>query len=270
MLARYGEAMTSNLLTFGKHNSMTFTRTIFFMASLTLMAVCPSLAGSKRHLLLAVENSWPPYSDINGNGISKDIVQQVLSNAGYTVEFIAVPYARALLMTERGRVDGTFNVTKQTNTGRRFDFGKEKLLSATAFYFYPQNSALAIHSPADIPKGTSIALIIGYEYGEEYERIRSNLLEVRVSSQKQIIGLLKRGLVDMAIMFDKVATYHLAQMGMLPGELKKGHINHISDIYVAFSKKRGDLSQVITDFDQQLKLFPLNKLPLATHILPGE
>ncbi|MFT6899116.1 MAG: polar amino acid transport system substrate-binding protein [Paraglaciecola sp.] len=233
---------------------MTFTRTIFFIISLILMTPSPCLAQPKRHLLLAAENSWPPYSDINGNGISKDIVRQALSNAGYTVEFIAVPYARALLMTENGQVDGSFNVTKQTDTKRRFDFGKQKLLSATASYFYPKNSALAINSPSDIPKRSTIALIIGYEYGEEYERIRQNLLEVRVSSQKQIIGLLKRNLVDMAIMFDEVATYNLAQMGMLPSELKKGHINHISNIYVAFSKKRGDLSQVISDFDQQLRL----------------
>ena len=49
--------------------------------------------------MLAVEDSWPPYSDENGNGISKNIVQKALDNAGYSVEFITVPYARALLMT---------------------------------------------------------------------------------------------------------------------------------------------------------------------------
>jgi polar amino acid transport system substrate-binding protein len=232
--------------------------------------LCPGLAQSKRHLLLAVEDSWPPYSDINGNGISKDIVSQALSNAGYTVEFITVPYARALLMTENGQVDGSFNVTRQPATERRFDFGKEKLLSATASYFYPKKSALAIHSPSQIPKGTTIALIIGYEYGQQYEHIRQDLVEVRVSNQKQIIGLLKRNLVDMAIMFDDVAIYNLVQMGMLPKELKKGHINHISDIYVAFSKNRGDLSEVIKDFDQQLRRDTPKELLRATFISPDK
>lgn len=229
-------------------------RTICLFILLNITGSYQCLAESKRHIVLAVEDSWPPYSNENGDGISKEIVQRALNKAGYSVDFIAVPYARALLMTERGEVDGCFNVTKQADTQRRFDFGKEKLLSAAASYFYPHNSELAIHSPSDIPKRTTVALIIGYEYGDEYERIRQDVVEVRVSTQKQIIGLLKRNLVDMAIMFDEVAFYNLDQLGMEHKDLKKGRINHISDIYVAFSKNRGDLSQVKSDFDQQLSV----------------
>ena len=56
----------------------------------------------------------------------------------------------------------------------------------------------------DIPKGTSIALIVDYEYGELYEKNRNIFDEIRVSSQMQIIKLLQLKRVDMAIMFDDV------------------------------------------------------------------
>jgi polar amino acid transport system substrate-binding protein len=151
-------------------------------------------------------------------------------------------------------VDRSFNVTKQEDTQKRFQFGEEKLLSATASYFYPKHAVLGINSPSEIPKRTTIALIIGYEYGNEYELIRQNVVEVRVSTQKQIIGLLNRNLVDIAIMFDEVAKYNLKMMGLQSDEIAKGQVNHVSDIYVAFSRKRGDLSQVIIDLDGQLSV----------------
>ena len=61
---------------------------------------------------LAAENSWPPYSNESGDGASKDIIQRSFDNVGVDVEFIVVPYARALRMPQSGKVDGAFNVTK--------------------------------------------------------------------------------------------------------------------------------------------------------------
>ena len=63
----------------------------------------------------------------------------------------------------------------------------------------------------EIPAGTSIALILDYEYAEIYEKSRAKFDEVRVSNQRQIIKLLQLKRVDMAIMFDDVAKYNLSE-----------------------------------------------------------
>ena len=187
---------------------------------------------------LAVENSWPPYSDEFGNGLSKDIIKKAYQQVGVTVEFVVVPYARALHMVEHGLVDGAFNVTRQQNTEVIFNFGDKRILQAKASFYYHKNSKFNYATAREIPKGTSIALILGYEYGNAFEQQKRRFDEVRVYNQKQIIELLLSNKVDMAIMFDEVALYTLNKMGLKSSAIKQGQLNHQSDIYVAFSKKK--------------------------------
>lgn len=90
----------------------------------------------------------------------------------------------------------------------------------------------------EIPKETSIGVIIGYEYGDSYEKNKSRFNEVKVNNQTQLINLLRKNRIDVAIMFDEVAKSKLEKIGLNLQDIKKGEINHKSDIYVAFSKKK--------------------------------
>lgn len=203
-------------------------------------------------ITLAAENSWPPFAKKDGSGISKTIIEKAYGYSGHTVKFITVPYARALNMAKRGSVDGAFNVTKQASTEADFAFGERALLKVSASFYYPKASKLSYTNSNSIPRGTSVATIIGYEYGDNYEKNRERFDEVRVATQAQIVNLLKAGRVDMAIMFDEVASFTLEQMKLPAGEIKKGHINHTSDIYVAFNKSLAN-SSIIKDLDLGLK-----------------
>jgi polar amino acid transport system substrate-binding protein len=79
---------------------------IFFAT--TILSICQNCTAFES-IKLAAENSWPPYSDKNGSGISKEIIQAAYNSVNVTVEFIVVPYARALKMAKLGQVDGAFN-----------------------------------------------------------------------------------------------------------------------------------------------------------------
>jgi polar amino acid transport system substrate-binding protein len=204
-------------------------------------------------ITLAAENSWPPYSDKSGNGISKDIIQAAYNAINVNVEFITVPYARALKMTENGQVDGVFNVTKQKSTIEIFNFGKVPILQAVSSFYYHNDSELNFSSINEIPKEIAIGVIIGYEYGDHYEIYKSQLKEVKVANQLQLIGLLLNKRIDMAIMFDDVVKIKLQEMGLEFNSIKKGKINHISDIYVAFSKAK-DTSNAMNLLDEGLKV----------------
>jgi polar amino acid transport system substrate-binding protein len=212
----------------------------------------PSISSAEYKIKLAAENSWPPYSNEVGEGISKDIIQRAFDSVGVEVEFIIVPYARALLLAQLGKVDGAFNVTKQKSTLDKFAFGEVPILQVKASFYYHKESGLNFKTVDEIPAGTSIALILDYEYGELYEKNRDRFNEVRVSNQKQIIKLLQLKRVDMAIMFDDVAEYYLSELTLNKDEIKKGHINHTSDIFVAFNKYK-DLSEVILLLDQGIQ-----------------
>lgn len=185
---------------------------------------------------LAAEDSWPPFAKEDGSGIARTIIEKAYAYTGTRVEFITVPYARALLMAEQGKVDGAFNVTKQASTENTFAFGSQPLLRVSASFYYPKQSKLNYRNVDEIPTDTVIATIIGYEYGDRFEANRARFAESRVASQQQIIKLLLSERIDMAILFDEVASYTLAQMGLSQDAIKQGKINHTSDIYVAFNK----------------------------------
>lgn len=205
-------------------------------------------------VLLAAEDSWPPYSGPNGQGISQQTIVEAYHAVNVEVDFVVVPYARALQMVKSGEVDGAFNVTKQHSTVEQFRFGREPLIKAQASFYYSPISALQLNSINDAPDGTVIALILGYEYGELYELNRHRFKEIRVSNQQQIINLLRKNRVDLAIMFDRVAAYYIQQMELPEHSIRQGNTNHISDIYVAFNKDKPSLPPLIDKLDQGLRL----------------
>lgn len=211
------------------------------------------LASAGDTVRLAVENSWPPFAKDDGEGISRTIIEKAYSFSDVKVEFVVVPYARALSMAEAGEVDGAFNVTKQKSTEDTFTFGKMPLLNVSASFYYPKNSQLDYQSISEVPKGTRIATIIGYEYGDRYTEHQDKFEESRVASQTQIIKLLMSNRVDMAIMFDEVASYTLEEMKLTLNSIKKGKINHTSEIYVAFNKELAGSNKVI-QLDKGLKI----------------
>ncbi|TWX64102.1 amino acid ABC transporter substrate-binding protein [Colwellia demingiae] len=219
---------------------------LFILASISFN----SYSNSK--VTLAVENSWPPYSNNQGNGLSKEIIKKAYHAVNVEVEFIVVPYARALHMVKVGSADGAFNVTKQANTESIFNFGEEPLLQATASFYYNNDSDLDFSSASDIPDRTTIALILGYEYGDAFQQNKHRFQEVRVGTQKQIVHLLRKKRVDMAIMFDEVAKDTMTRMGLEHSSIKQGQVNHQSNIYVAFSKK-SDTKAMMKLLDKGLK-----------------
>lgn len=207
---------------------------------------------AKDVIMLGAENSWPPYSDSDGNGISKDIITKAFNAVDLEVEFVVLPYARALKMTKDGVLDGAFNVTMQSSTINAFNFHSEPFLKASASFYYPAGSLLNYQRLADIPVDTIIGVIIGYEYGDEYEQHKSRFNEVKLAKQNQIIEMLQSKRIDMAIMFDEVAKYSLQKLHLPISAIKQGAINHTSDIYIAFSKSRAT-NHIIKAFDQGLE-----------------
>lgn len=238
-----------------------FPRLAFYKVAVLLVAifsVAPTTyaANSKianGKLVLAVEDSWPPFANADGTGLSRTIIEKAMEGSNLRLEFIVVPYARALKMAEDGVVDGAFNVTQQGSTLQKFKFGKYPLLQAKASFFYSSNNLQNYKDINAVPSGTSIGLIIGYEYGDEYEQQRRRFNEVRVSHQSQIIEMLHSGRIEMAIMFDKVADDTLKQMNHTARYIRKGHLNHVSDIYVGFSKRVENIQTKIDALDKGLR-----------------
>ena len=59
--------------------------------------------------------------------------------------------------------------------------------------------------------------------------------------------------IDAAIMFDRVATYTLMEMKLDDRVISKGATNHVSDIYVAFSKQNPQSARLAADLDKGIR-----------------
>lgn len=222
-------------------------------------SVEPEPAPARRPVLrIGAEDSWPPYVDGLGQGLSTDIVKAAFAAVGVEVTIEAKPYARVLRELEAGQLDAGYNVVPQTSTEPRFIFGEVPLLTATVSFYYVPNAVKPYQSVADIPTGTTIASIIDYEYGDQYEAHRSRFREYKVMRQSQIIRMLVGGRVEVAVLYDRVAAYTLNRMELPPDTLVRGALHQTSDVYVAFSRKNPRSKEYAALLDEGLRIIRKN------------
>lgn len=186
---------------------------------------------------LGAENSWPPYSDEHGQGISTELIKTAFAKNGVVPNFHALPYARVLHDLDSGKIDGGFNISRQSTTEKRFFFGDVPLIHVEAYWFFLPDTHRGIKSFKDIPDKFRVGVIRDYEYGDEYENHRYRFNEIKVSQQSQIIRMLLQRRIDAAIMFKDEANFAMQKMNLPNSTFDRRFLNHQGDVYVAFSHK---------------------------------
>jgi polar amino acid transport system substrate-binding protein len=186
---------------------------------------------------LGAEDSWPPYSNAQGQGISTRLIKAAFAKTGLTPTFQVLPYARVLHDLQSGKIDGGYNVTLQLTTKDKYIFGQVPLIAVESYWFFVPGTHPKINSIKDIPDNFRVGVIRDYEYGDIYENHRHRFTEVQVSQQSQIIRMLKQGRIDAAVMFDREAEFALKEMKLDAAIFDKRFLNHHGDVYVAFSHK---------------------------------
>ncbi|MDZ4261071.1 MAG: transporter substrate-binding domain-containing protein [Pseudomonadota bacterium] len=197
----------------------------------------PGAPDDSIRIYLGAEDSWPPYSDAKGQGISTDLIKAAFAKSDLTPTLHVLPYARVLHDLASGKIDGGYNVTLQSTTQDKYIFGQVPLLRVEAYWFFIPAMHPTIKSIADIPDKFRVGVIRDYEYGDVYENHRHRFTEVQVSQQSQIIRMLKQGRIDAAVMFDREAEFALKEMNLDVAIFDKRFLNHSGDVYVAFSHK---------------------------------
>ncbi|RYY02952.1 MAG: transporter substrate-binding domain-containing protein [Gammaproteobacteria bacterium] len=205
-------------------------------------------------LILGAEDSWPPYTDKQGEGISTNIIRAAFAKEGIQTEIHVRPYARVLQEIKAGVLDGGYNVTRQQNTEAEFIFGHEPILRAKAYWYVSARSPITFSAISQVPDGLRVGGIIDYEYGDIYEQQRKRFREVRVPRQSQLLKMLEAGRIDAAVMFEEEANQALREMRLPANAVRKVMYNHTSDIYVAFSRKKEESAKNAVALDKGLKL----------------
>ncbi|MBB1270919.1 ABC transporter substrate-binding protein [Shewanella sp. SR44-3] len=273
-IAGYSQLITAVVFSLLRAQPLFILRT--FIAALGLFCVSPSSVADHASLIenndlaqptphshkiqtpinsitLAAEDSWPPFADQFGKGISHELVKSAFAQVAIQVKTLVVPYSRGLRMAERGNLDGVFNVTKEISTQDRFIFGEQPLFQASASFYQHTSHPVSAKNKYDLAPNTVIGIIKGYEYGDEFFALakQKKWPLFIANNQTQLINMLLVNRIDLAIMFDRVADEHLTQMGVNE-DIAAVFNNHQSDIYVAFSKLQPNSAHLAKKLDEGL------------------
>lgn len=211
------------------------------------------LVAQDKTIILAAEDSWPPFANQFGQGISHRLIKAAFKQSHIEINSLVVPYTRALMMAEKGDVDGVFNVTREASTEQRFVFGQFPLFVATASFYQKKQKSILADNKWALPRGTVVGIVKSYEYGDDFPALvkQQQLNIVAVANQLQLINLLLIGRIDTALMFDLVAKDNLQTMGV-DDEIIPIFANHSSDIYLAFSKENPQAHTLASQLDAGL------------------
>ena len=209
-------------------------------------------ASNSVRIHLGAENSWPPYSNANGDGISTRLIKAAFAKSNLTPTFQVLPYARVLHDLQSGKIDGGYNVTRQSTTKNKYIFGQIPLITVEAYWFFLPGIHPQIKSIENIPSTFRVGVIRDYEYGDTYENHRHRFKEIQVSQQSQIIRMLKQGRIDAAVMFDREAEFALKAMNWDADIFDKRFLNHRGDVYLAFSPKNPQARWLAEQLDKGL------------------
>jgi len=214
---------------------------ILLLASASLPAEVLRLAG----------NVWPPYTDrsLPGEGLSVELIRTALGRGGYQVEYIEVPWERALL----GLRNGSYDMINGWPTVKRVDYtlSSRPFLSNRMRWVQRRESNFR-YDGLDSLVGHPIALSRGYMYSDELNEdtpLEKGYAANFVQAAKMVIA----GRVDLTLEDERTALFHLERelgherdaLRFVPGEFRRVELSlvvrsdhpRLSDVIVTFNRE---------------------------------
>lgn len=208
---------------------------------------------------------FPPENFFINNkveGVSVDIVTEIMKRIGYKVNIKILPFERAKREASIGKVDGIFTITKNKWRKSVFYFPENQLTYVVDVFFKRKNMNIFWNNTSELKKYS-----VSYTKGYSYNPVFLNMLKVKAfRSQESILGAtpelrhlerLIRGYTDLFICETNVCSYlvnkfpeRFSNIDFIP-KLIGEEVKH----YLALSKKFPGAKELLILFDKEyLKL----------------
>lgn len=219
--------------------------------ALLLMTLACSQAGAE-HLRL-VGDAWPPFTSqaLPNNGLAVDLVDTALRRAGYTTEFVEVPWARVLRGMEQGDYDVTVAAWYSEDRTRYALFSEPYLVNRIRFM--RRKGLPPIYTSLADLRPFSIAVVRGYSYSAEFDQDQT-LTKVPVLEFGMGARMLAAGRVQLTLEDELVAQYHLNRdlrevrdsLEFLPLPLTE------SGLHILVRRSHPQHKQIVRDFNKAI------------------
>lgn len=217
-----------------------------------------TLLHANNKLEILVEDEWPPYSNLDGSGISNSLLKTAYDEVDIRSSFKIMPFARIKTRLKAGVSVLGINFGDVHENRVDYLFGKEPLFTIGSHYYILKDSKYKkMKSMKELNSSIKVGIIIGYDYGDFIDLNKNNINLSKVATQVQNLEKLKRKRVDMIIIYDDVAQ-EVIKKHNLEGLVEKAFKGESLDIYAAFSKKHKKSAYYMNKLDLGLSVIKKN------------
>jgi len=220
---------------------------------LLMLFVLMASTSLNAQVLRMAANVWPPYTDqrLPEDGLSVDLIRTALGRAGYQVEYVEVPWERALQGLRQGRYDLINDWTTTTHAayaryGRAFLTNRVRWVQRRGEHFrYEGRGSLIPYR---------IVLSRGYVYSDELAT-DSRLNKGYAANFVQAARMLLAGRADLTLEDEQTARFHFGRelsdvenlLQFVPGEFAN------LDLSLVVRNDHPQQAQIIAAFDREIE-----------------
>lgn len=227
---------------------MTVGRRARFLFFLLMTSLSSHVAAESPMTISLVEDPWPPYiegrvGEIASGGKLIDLYRELFRRIeGVQVQYLLMPWKRALIEVERGRQDGIMALFKSPERTRVMDFTAPIFMGRTMlWYAKSRNSAPVNWDSMDDLKDYNIVVLRGSAMADPLlEAVNRGvpLSIIEVNSHRQQFEMVLKGRADIAPLTEVVGYHLLNREGWKEAIVPMQKPLSSGDVYyMAFSKK---------------------------------
>jgi ABC-type amino acid transport substrate-binding protein len=160
------------------------------------------MAAAGATLTVMVEDDAAPWSLADGTGFANAVVVAAFAAAGVKASLDVVPYARCKNAVLQGRCAACFSMSADPAFAGVVAFSAQPLFTCSADYYADGLRPVTATAAADLPRGTVVGTVLGYEYPPSVGALRRRGILVfdEVPSEDMNLRKLAAGRVDLALL----------------------------------------------------------------------
>jgi len=196
---------------------------------------------SAEQLEVAAEDEAAPWSQKDGTGYANDVVKAAFKAVDVDVKFQVMPYARCKHMVVDGKIAACFSVSPLQELDKTVMFADKPLFVCFSDYFQNANKPVKAANEEEIPKGTVVGTVHGYEYPECVYKLKEKgtIVFEEVDSEELNFKKLADGRIALALFNHnqmKLPGNAIAQSGAA-GKINRAFRCGTLDSFIVFSRK---------------------------------
>ncbi|MBU3005765.1 substrate-binding periplasmic protein [Paraglaciecola arctica] len=228
----------------------------YFLSLFLILILISNKVSAAKFVFAAAEKSNPTsyLSNQKKRGILVDVITEVFSRSGHTIEILLMPWARCLREVKNGSVDGIFSVYKTPERMTFLSYTDEVLITQVQAFFVTSDSSISFDGDLRKLANKSISIINQTSYGPRLDSALEagvfNWVSQAQSSQSNVKKLLA-GRVDLIPSYRHVALSTAKSLGASAKIRQLSPDIEAIPSYLAFTNKR-DFSKAIAEFNHVL------------------